>query len=344
MSYTRSYSGTVSKTVTVHYGYPASQNGGSGSKSVTVDIPVSVTVHVDTAPFDRSVANCGDRVNALTRAIAEAEAAKIASTNRNATKIAETVTSGFLQTVRAEIGMQIAELSQKIDAGLLHLRELAKSCLAKRKQMERDYSRIANRYLKIFDDLNRELENRITELNKPAFAFKNIGDRHSDRATKTDAVGAAAVSGAECCELQARIVAAVVKRRAAEAIARANEFLRKRKELQAAINRSMLNENVSAARYAPVCFAETGSETGGRNRKIFQPEAMPELNPDLMLKRFDSQSWTDATREQKDTIRLYFNSEANAACTGNSVHDNRVRETLFRIFDLESMKTIRQQS
>ena len=342
MSYSRSYGGTVSKTVTVHYSYPASQNGGSGSKSVTVEIPVDVTVHVDTAPFERSVANCGDRVNALTRAIASAEAAKIASTNKNATKIADAVTNGFLQTVRAEISAQIAELSVKIDAGLLHLRELAKSCLAKRNQTERDYNRVSSRYIKVFDDLNRELQNRILDLNKPAFAFKNVGDRLSDRATRTDAVSAVTVSGAECCELQAKIVTSVVKRRALEAIDRANEFLRKRKELQATVDRCMLNENVSSVRYAPVCFVETGNENGELVGKVYQSDRLPNFNLDRPTDRFDAQVWTDATQERKDLIKLYFNSEVNDAYSSDNPHDNRVRETIGKIFDLDSMKIIRR--
>ncbi|MBK8365116.1 MAG: hypothetical protein IPL24_16055 [Bacteroidetes bacterium] len=53
MSYSRSYSDVVSKTVTVHYNYPKSDTGGSDSKSVTVEIPVSWMYYVDTSPLTK---------------------------------------------------------------------------------------------------------------------------------------------------------------------------------------------------------------------------------------------------------------------------------------------------
>src|SRR6202012_3821859 len=56
MSYSRQYSEVVSGTgtETVHVSYPASQSGGTVSKTVTVrvDIPVHVNIQVDTNPFD----------------------------------------------------------------------------------------------------------------------------------------------------------------------------------------------------------------------------------------------------------------------------------------------------
>jgi hypothetical protein len=62
MSYTRRYHEVVTKTVSVSY--PASQNG--GSTSVTVSVPVDVNIHVDTLPFDSSINSCNNTVNTLT--------------------------------------------------------------------------------------------------------------------------------------------------------------------------------------------------------------------------------------------------------------------------------------
>jgi len=177
MSYTRRYSETVSKTVSVSY--PSSQEG--GSTSVTVDIPVDVNIHVDTSPFDRSVENCGENVNILTAAVVATESAEIASREFNSRKVANTILGGFFSYIRSEISQQVAELSQNIDADFMHLKELAKSCLAKKKQMEGDYNRISSRYVKIFGDLNNELTNRIYELDKPAFVFKKETDHQKIR-------------------------------------------------------------------------------------------------------------------------------------------------------------------
>jgi len=340
MSYTRQYRETVSKTVTVSYSYPASQSGGSGSKSITVDIPVDVNIHVDTNPFDNSVANCNSNINLLTGTVIATETAQVASIDKNAKKVAGTIVNGFFGYIRSEISQQVMELSQRIDAQLIHLRELAKSCVAKQKQMETDYNRISSRYLKIFDDLNNELENRVFELDKPTFVFKNNIDNHSNRTSDNDLVSTVAISGRESGELQAKISASVAKKQALNAINQANIFLWKQKKLQSTINRSMLNESYSAKRFSPVCFIETNGEKNQINKNVYQPDFLPEINKNEMFENFRVQNWTSATKEQKENIQRYFNSEVSNTYISNNQHEERVRNMIVKIFDVNSIKSI----
>ena len=165
MSYRRSFH----KTIVVHYSgsvsysYPASQNGGSGTAhySGTAYEDVQVNIDVETTPFDNSVAHCNNSVNVLTGAVVATEAAQVASIDSNAKKIGSTIVEGFFKTIRSEISQQISELSSRLDATLMHLHKMAKRCVEKQKQMESDYNGVSNRYMKIFDDLNNELANRI---------------------------------------------------------------------------------------------------------------------------------------------------------------------------------------
>ena len=140
MSYTRNYREriAVNYSGSVSYRYPASQNGGSGTAhySGTEYEEVDVNINVDTNPFDNSVENCNRNVNLLTGAVVATEAAQIVSIDKNSKKVASTIISGFFGYIRSEISQQIAELSQNIDAQLMHLKELSQSCLAKKKQME----------------------------------------------------------------------------------------------------------------------------------------------------------------------------------------------------------------
>ena len=340
MSYSRSYH----QRIAVHYsgsvGYPASQGGGSVSYSGTTYEDVYVNIDVDTNPFDRSVASCNNSVNLLTGAVVATEAAQIISIDKNAKKVAGTIVNGFFSYIRSEISQQIAELSQKIDAHLLHLRELAKSCVAKQKQMETDYNRISDRYLKVFDDLNRELENRIFELNKPAFVFKNDNDKHTVRTIGNDLVSTVTVFGAEGGGLQAKIAASVAKKRALDAINQANVFLWKQKRLQATINQSMLNENTTATRFSPVCFIETSGEKNQIGKSVYIADFLPKTNHNELITKFQKQKWAVATKEQKDHIQRYFNSEVSNAYTANNKHDERVKEMIVKIFDVDSIKSI----
>lgn len=344
MSYRRSYreSIAVHYSGSVSYSYPASQNGGSGTAhySGTAYEDVNVNIEVDTNPFDASVAGCNNNVNFLTGAVVATEAAQIASIDLNAKKVGTTIIEGFFKTIRSEISQQIVELSQKIDAHLMHLRELAKSCTAKQKQMEIDYNRLSNRYLKIFGDLNNELSNRIYELDKPAFVFKKDCDNHAIRSSNNDMVSTVAVSGSEESALQAKLYASVAKKRALDTINQAKIFLWKQKKLENTIDQCMLNENVSSQRFAPICYLETQNEKSQINKNVFQPDFFSQVNSNEMIDEFENQSWAISTSEKKDNIQRYFNLEMNNAYSSNNQHDNRIREMIVKIFNVDYTKSI----
>jgi len=339
MSYRRSFN----KTIAVHYSgtvsYPASQNGGSTSFSGTAYEEVTVNIDVDTLPFDAGVESCNNSINLLTGAVVATEAAQIASIDSNAKKVGSTIVEGFFKTIRSEISQQIMELSQRIDANLMHLHELAKSCTSKQKQMETDYNRISSRYLKIFDDLNKELSNRIYELNKPAFVFKKESDNQAIRTTGNDLVNTVTVFGKEGSKLQAIISASVAKKRAFDTINQANMFLLKQKNLENTVNQCMLNENIDAQIFAPICFIETQNEKNQINKNVFLPDFLSQTNSNELIDSFKNLNWTTEVKEKNDNIRQYFNAEVNDAYTSNIQHENRVKEMITRIFDLNSIKS-----
>jgi hypothetical protein len=322
--------------------YPASEHGGSHLVHYdgTTYEDVNVNINVDTDPFDGSVATCNHSVNALTGAVVATETAQIASIDKNSKKVANTIIDGFFGYIRSEISQQVMEFSQRIDAHLLHLRELAKTCVGKQKQMEVDYNRISGRYLKIFDDLNNELENRVFELDKPAFVFKHNIDNHANRTSNNDLVSTVAVFGREGGELQAKISASVAKKRALKAIDQANIFLRKQKKLHSTINQSMLNESVAATRFSPVCFVETSGENNQIGKNIYQAGFLPQIDQNEMVENFETQSWNNGTKEMKDNIQRYFNSEVSNAYTSNNRHDERIKNMLVKIFNVNSIKFV----
>jgi len=340
MSYSRQYH----ERIAVHYSgsvsYPASQSGGSVSYNGTVYEDIYTNIEVDTSPFDRSVGHCNSSVTSLTGAVIATEAAQVASININSKKVARTIVDGFFGYIRSEISQQIAELSQKIDAYLGDLREKAKTCAAKQVQMETDYHRITSRYLKTFNDLNNELENRIYELDKPAFEFKDSIDHHANRVTGNDMVSTVAIVGLEAGSLQAKISASIVKKRALNAIRQANIFLWKQKKSDTTIKRSMLNENISATKYLPVCFIETNDEQSQIGKNIYQSGFLPKANTNRMIEKFQSQRWKDTAKENKDIIQRYFNSEVSNAYSTDNSHNNRVKEMIVGFFDANSMKSI----
>jgi hypothetical protein len=330
------YSGTVS------YSYPASERGGSGTAhySGTEYEDVNVNLDVDTVPFDKSVAKCNTNVNLLTGAVVATEAAQIASIDSNAKKVGQTIVDGFFKTIRSEISQQIMELSSQLDATLMHLHELAKRCVDKQRQMETDYNRISSRYIKTFDDLNNELENRIFELNKPAFVFKRESDKNSVRTLGSDLVSVVSVFGREGGELQAKISASIAKKRALDTIGKANTFLLKQKRMNSIIHQSMLNENRAATRYSPVCYMETGNERSQIEKQVYQAGFLPEIQANELIDGFQSQKWDGISKTDRENIQRYFNAEVSKRYASTDQHESRVRENILKMFNSNLIKSI----
>jgi hypothetical protein len=345
MSYTRRYSETVSKTVTVSY--PKSDSG--GSTSVTVDIPVDVNILVDTNPFDRSVQHCGSNVNLLTAAVVATEAAEIVSKASNASKVADTIVGGFFSYIRSEISQQISELTQNIDAHMMHLKELAQSCLAKKKQMEGDYMRISGRYVKIFTDLNNELSNRIFELDKPAFVFKKESDNQKTRTTDNDLVNTVAIFGKESSNLQSKISASIAKKGALDSLNKAQVFLWQQKKLNTTIQKCMLNESVSGSIYSPVCFMTANNTDNQSETNVYSTSSLSDLNETAykkdLIEQFSSThiGWGKLPADVQKSISMYFNVELNTGSFANNPHSQRVREMIQKIASIGSINSIHIQ-
>lgn len=350
MSYTRTYRERIAVhySGTVSYNYPASQNGGSGTAhySGTEYEDVNVSIEVDTEPFDDSVKHCNTNVNLLTGAVVATEAAQIVSIDKNAKKVGKTIVDGFFGYIRSEISQQIAELTQGIDSQLMHLRELSKAVVDKKRQMEGDFLRISSRYIKTFDDLNNELSNRIFELDKPTFVFKKELDNQSIRTTNNDLVNTVAVFGKEGGELQSKISASIAKKRALDTLNKAKVFLWQQKKLNNTVQQSMLNESIESSRYSPICFIETKADTNQITKELHTPSFVTALQKNQtkneLIEKFSesSNSWSTISKDYTDNLKLYFNSELNKTYFTVDHHSVRVKEMIQKIANLGSIKTL----
>jgi len=342
MSYRRSYSHTVSETISVRY--PASQNG--GTTSATVNIPIYVDIDVDTVPFDNSVERCENNINLLTGAVVATEAAEIKSINDNAKKVSKTLIGGFFSYIRSEISQQVAELSQNVEAQLLHLKELAQTTLSKKKQMEGDYNRITSRYMKIFEDLNHELSNRINELDKTTFSFRKITDQQRIRTTDNLLVNTVTVFGPESNGFNTKICASYTKKHALDSINKARLFLIQQKSLNAVIKNNTINEDAANTIYVPVCFIETRDITNRINKNISATDFYPALNSkrskDELISKLSSDKvkWNEIAKDDMKNLNIFFNLELNKRVPGGDLHSERIKETIQKMAKISAIKVI----
>jgi hypothetical protein len=217
---------------------------------------------------------------------------------------------------------------------------MAKRCVEKQTQMQGDYQRISSRYLKIFEDLNNELSNRIYELDKPAFVFKNQSDKHAGRTLTGDLASTVVVFGAEGGDLQARISASIAKKRAFDTIDKANTFLVKQKRLNDTINQTVLNECVAAVQYSPVCFIETLNEKSQIGKDLFQAGFLPKMQVNEVISGFQANTWGNVSKDNAEKIRRYFNAEVSNRYSKGDTHTNRVRENIVKMLNFSSIKSV----
>lgn len=330
-----SYSKTYRQTIAVHYSgsviYPASERGGSVDYSGTAYEDVVVDINVDTNPFDREVRGCNRTVGTLTGSIVAAETAQVASIHQNSRKIGTTIVTGFFNTVRSEISQQIMELSTKVDATLLHLQKMAQRCKDKQLQMQNDYGRLTSRYMKTFDDLNNELENRIFALCRPVFVFHRTVDECSLATTCSDFATTVAISGAEQTRLEAQIASSLTKQRAVDTILQANHFLTKQKRTEYVLNHSAIDENAEGSIYLPVCYLET-NDNGITNRYTFKHEMLDNVNAAQLTERISQSEIQNELESENKQLEESFNRQVGSVLKDDDNHNKRVMNYVTKLF------------
>lgn len=191
MSYSRTMTGSVYWHTSGSVHYPASESGGSVGYSDSGTVPVTITVHVDTAPFDASVAGCNAEVIALGGAVAAMDAAQCEAIKNTSSTVSAHITGGFFSLIKSELSQNMAALFAKLNSGVMLIMEKTKLVTKQRDVMQGDYARASARYTKVFSDIDEECRRRVEELDKTAMRLsrdvlkKQISDKWMCSAAST---------------------------------------------------------------------------------------------------------------------------------------------------------------
>ena len=320
------------------FSYVVGLRGGTNYHDLGHAETVDVDIEVDTDPFDESVSSCNNHVNALTGSVAATETAQVLSINENSKKVAKTIITGFFKNVQADISTQMLQLSQKVDARLMHLREQAKTLQAKREQMENDYQRTRARYIKIVQDLDKELEHRVKALDEPIFKMVSTVEGESERMLNADFAEIASIIAKENTGLSTQIGAAMIKKRARHAIMQATDFLRTQKLTNLAIDRSTIPgiKSDDGAFFLPVCYFEANEANGVvKHDCVYDKEHLPQSvvekvndaifsNPEAVMAMHSV---------ERENVEKFFSASIQEASQASSTpHDIRVVNTISKLF------------
>lgn len=171
MSYTRSYTGTVTVSGDVRVSYPPSEHGGTTTEHYVQNVPINVNITVATEPFDRSIGVAKAHVDGLTASVATMNAANCANIAECSDQVSNKIIGGFYNLIQRDLTTKKAEVKTQLQARYALLRSHSDAVDDKHKRMLTDIERERAKYGTVFSELDKELERRILQIDRPAFTL-----------------------------------------------------------------------------------------------------------------------------------------------------------------------------
>lgn len=338
MSYRKTYTGYVHYSGTVDY--PASDTGGTASYSGSE--PVYITIDVDTAVFDASIAHCNTAVNGLTTAVVATEAAQVEAERVTSRKIANSIVKGFFDYVGADLTQKIKELVSKCESVFLALIGYKENCLAKSKQMQEDYHRISRRYSKIFEDLDRETASRIKMLDKHTFRFAETAQDLIDRSSNTDLLGISTITANESIRLETILSCSHIKRQGKILLEKANNYLQGTYRIINSVSNLLEDTQLEGVIMLPMMFVESVVNSEKKETKVIgakdQYAPSGEFIDSQLCSKFMSKEleWVNMDSRDFEKVISYLNADVQAAQM-----EDRTLKTMLGLLNNQVIQTIK---
>lgn len=346
MSYTQSYSSSIKVSGSVNVHYPASEHGGSMTAYYNDTIPVNINIAVNTEPFDKSVDTANLSVDGLTASVAAMNAANCAAIAKYSDQISDSIIGGFYGLIQNDISTKKTETNTVIQTKSALLLEHSKAVTDKHARMQSDLERERAKYGMVFSELDRELERRVTELDKPAFRLSQkirqdivIKPYLSVAADTADRLGKGSSSGGN-------IAIAGLRQKISTVLHNLNESLRSNLHYRHLMRNALWNKSIDENRqlsYIPVayCISEDLSAPQ-RVCKCYSPES---TNKDSVLNAVDSYvnsnsgEERDIPEEEMNLIRQAFSNmlqDSYTSTADRSEFQKRVYSEIFRLWKADS--------
>ena len=317
MSYSRSYHASVQYSGSVGYSYPASEHGGSGTAHYSGSVPVDVTIHVDTNPFDGSINHFKSSVNVLTGSVVAMNAAQCAAIKKTAEEVSESVLKGFFGMINTELSQQLQALDSAINTGLGLIQAQGKAVTKKKEEMEGDYNRISSRYVKLFADLDDECYKRIIALDKPSFNISRNVLRELINESTCNAAAVNLISIDETSSSKVNLFVSSINRKTLEILQTLHSYINQESSIKSLIDSFLFSEELDekTALCIPVIWSQSDMlEDTGVNSNCYIPNPVEQQGKqsitDIINKYCGNAGrakWKPADKDEKETLNREFN-------------------------------------
>ncbi|MBQ0074405.1 MAG: hypothetical protein KBT34_09425 [Prevotella sp.] len=293
---------------------------------------------VDTAPMAAELQSVSNHVKGTTAAVVTMQTAVIAAENKGANKVCSNVNRGFFTLMRSQISQKIANKQSRVEALIMQLGQQKRQLLSIKTNMEREYGRIAERYLRIFTSVNKELESRIRQIDQPVFELVNKHMMTSSNRMNALS-GWVTTSQAEGITQSQQILVSKMKHNAQVALEQSTEFLSQIGEQRVLTGKVLISNpmgNESKTCQIPVVIWETLNDNSGIPRtEVNTPEALAKIHSDQInnvIRESETLPWGE---DQSSMVAEEFMSIVDS-----SASTPRVKDMIKKMFASSDYKTV----
>jgi hypothetical protein len=317
MSYSRNYNVSVPYSGYVSYNYPASQSGGSDRAYFSGNVPVNVTINVNTNPFDSSVDKFKFSIGALGGSLTAMKVAQCAAIQKTTQEVSDAMINGFFGLIKTELSQQLQALDSAIKAGFGLIVEQGKAVSDKKNVLEGDYNRISSRYVRIFSDLDNECYKRIYTLDKQSFNLSDKVQREllSESTSNNAALNLLGID--EVSSSKIFILISSMNRKVLEVLKTLHDYIGQESRIELLLNSFLVNEEIpeKVPHCTPVIWSESDMlEDKAVSHECFIPDFISGQGKQVISESVnkycldDSQSvWKNIDEAEKENLNREFN-------------------------------------
>ena len=303
----------------------------------------SIDCVVNTQPMAQEIDSVSRHITTTTTAVVGMKAAVIKAEEEAATKVCNNVNRGFYALIHSQISQKIAKLQSDVDSHLMKLNQLSKQLHGIQSRMQRDYGMLSSRYTKLFNGLNKNLENRVFALDKPTvdFAVKEIS-AVSNRTKQLSAI--VPVGQLESLTASQKMLASSLKHRGMRVLTSMNNFLGNMKAQEIITQRILLPErcnNEMQPIMVPVIVRESNNSRNDKHTDIYvnttnlTQRAQNSIKNSVNEHKFE---WTSPKSGSQNELHSEFSK-----CISKSNSSQRVKDMIEKLFSENSFQTIKTE-
>ncbi|MCL2878673.1 MAG: hypothetical protein FWF29_00375 [Treponema sp.] len=352
MSYSRNYHASVEYSGSVTLNYPASEHGGSVSGHYSGNVPVDVTINVNTQPFDGSVSHFNSSVDGLTGSVVAMHGAQCAAIQQTAKDVSASLLNGFFGAINSELTQQMNALNSAIKAAFGLIAEQGKAVTEKNTQMEGDYNRISSRYVRLFDDLDTECHKRINALDRPAFGLSENVQQKLLTETPQNMSALNLLGIEEVSSAKTMMLVSSINRRVLDVIKTLEDYVSQEETISTKVNSLLgdekIDENIQLA--VPVIWTENVmTETGADMHEIFIPGFIDEQRRQEITKRTENicanasaPAWIACEEQDKEALDRQFKALGETAFINSQDEtEQRIYQTMLSLWQKSEMNVLK---